>query len=187
MEKVNWVEIDAEYAGQRVDNYLITRLKGVPKSHIYRILRKGEVRANGGRIKPHYRLKMGDKIRIPPIRISESTAPQALSTGLARRLEDAILYEDEDLIVLNKPSGLAVHGGLSSTSRPDWRFTVAAVSILVSSRCFVCCAPHRPILSWFTGWTGTPQAACLSLKNAAACVNCTTCCATTSWRRPISH
>ncbi len=111
MEKVSWVEIDAEYAGQRVDNYLITRLKGVPKSHIYRILRKGEVRANGGRIKPHYRLKMGDKIRIPPIRVSESATPQAINSRLARRLEDAILYEDEDLIVLNKPSGLAVHGG----------------------------------------------------------------------------
>jgi 23S rRNA pseudouridine955/2504/2580 synthase len=111
MEKVSWVEIDTEYAGQRVDNYLITHLKGVPKSHIYRILRKGEVRANGGRIKPHYRLKVGDKIRIPPIRISDTLSPATVNTRLAQRLEAAILYEDDDLIVMNKPSGLAVHGG----------------------------------------------------------------------------
>jgi 23S rRNA pseudouridine955/2504/2580 synthase len=111
VEKVELVEIDAEYAGQRIDNYLITRLKGVPKSRIYRILRKGEVRANGGRVKPHYRLQAGDQVRIPPVRVSDSGPELPTGQVFTRKLEHSILYEDKGLLVINKPSGLAVHGG----------------------------------------------------------------------------
>ncbi len=108
---VRWIEIDDEHAGQRIDNFLFARLKGVPKSLIYRILRSGEVRRNGGRIKPLDRLSAGDRLRIPPIRISEGTAPVEASPKLSGQIESRILLEDSDLLVLNKPSGLAVHGG----------------------------------------------------------------------------
>lgn len=108
---VRFVTIDEAYAGQRIDNYFVTLLKGVPKSHIYRILRKGEVRVNKGRIKPTYKLKVGDVVRIPPIRVSEAKSiPETLPPVLAR-LKESIIYEDKDLIVLNKPAGIAVHGG----------------------------------------------------------------------------
>lgn len=76
--KVQHIEIEASYAGQRIDNFLLTRLKGVPKTLIYRILRKGEVRVNKGRIKPDYRLCAGDVLRIPPVRVSEPNAPPKL-------------------------------------------------------------------------------------------------------------
>jgi len=109
--RVQFVTIDDARAGQRIDNYFITLLKGVPKSHIYRILRKGEVRVNKGRIKPTYKLKVGDVVRIPPIRVSEAkNVPDTLPPALAR-LKESIIYEDKDLIVLNKPAGIAVHGG----------------------------------------------------------------------------
>ncbi len=111
MEKVKLVEVGPEYAGQRIDNYLIGRLKGVPKSRIYRILRKGEVRANGGRVKPYYRLHAGDKVRIPPIRVSHTRAQADIQPRLARQLEKSVLYEDDGLLIINKPSGMAVHGG----------------------------------------------------------------------------
>ena len=111
MEKVELVEVDAEYAGQRIKNYLIARLKGVPKSRIYRILRKGEVRANGGRVKPHYRLQAGDQVRIPPIRVSRSGPDLPIGHSFTRKLEQSVLYEDTGLLIINKPSGLAVHGG----------------------------------------------------------------------------
>lgn len=108
---VQWIEVDAEHAGQRIDNYLLTRLKGVPKSHIYRILRTGEVRRNGGRVKAQDRLDGGDVLRVPPIRLAER-ATETLPLNLLRaRIEPRILFEDDDLLVLNKPSGMAVHGG----------------------------------------------------------------------------
>ena len=108
---VQFVTIDEAHAGQRIDNYFVTFLKGVPKSHIYRILRKGEVRVNKGRIKPTYKLKVGDIVRIPPIRVSEAkNIPENLPGPLAK-LKESIIYEDKDLIVLNKPAGIAVHGG----------------------------------------------------------------------------
>jgi 23S rRNA pseudouridine955/2504/2580 synthase len=131
MEKVELVEVDAEYAGQRIDNFLIARLKGVPKSRIYRILRKGEVRANGGRVKPHYRLQTSDQIRIPPVRVSSSAPESPVEPLFVRQLEQAILYEDRGLLIINKPSGLAVHGGsgvshgaieIMRQMRPDDRF-----------------------------------------------------------------
>jgi 23S rRNA pseudouridine955/2504/2580 synthase len=109
---VQLVAITAENAGQRIDNFLRTQLKGVPKSMIYRILRKGEVRVNKKRIKPEYKLEAGDEVRIPPVRVAEREE-QNLSPKLSKvaSLADAILYEDESILVLNKPSGTAVHGG----------------------------------------------------------------------------
>ncbi len=108
-ETVNWLEVGAEEAGQRIDNYLIRWLKGVPKSHVYRILRSGEVRVNKGRIGPDYRVQTDDKVRIPPIRTAERVVAAAPKAGA--RVEFDILYEDAALLVINKPSGLAVHGG----------------------------------------------------------------------------
>ncbi|NUU65414.1 23S rRNA pseudouridine(955/2504/2580) synthase RluC [Enterobacteriaceae bacterium BIT-l23] len=109
---VKIVAISADEAGQRIDNFLRTQLKGVPKSMIYRILRKGEVRVNKKRIKPEYKLAAGDEVRIPPVRVAEREEA-ALSPHLDKvaALNDAIIYEDEHILVLNKPSGTAVHGG----------------------------------------------------------------------------
>ncbi|NMH63716.1 23S rRNA pseudouridine(955/2504/2580) synthase RluC [Shewanella salipaludis] len=111
--QVQLVTIDEDNAGQRIDNFLLTKLKGVPKSMIYRIVRKGEVRVNKKRIKPEYKLQDRDIVRIPPVRVAEPdnrTAPSANLTKVSQ-LEDRILHEDMHLIVLNKPAGIAVHGG----------------------------------------------------------------------------
>ena len=108
---VRLMEISSEQAGQRIDNYLITLLKGVPKSRIYRILRKGEVRVNKGRIKPTYRLKTDDVVRVPPVRMEEKPAAIRPPDAQIERLENAIIFEDKGLIIINKPAGLAVHGG----------------------------------------------------------------------------
>ena len=102
--RVNWLEVGEESDGQRIDNFLVARLKGVPKSHIYRVLRSGEVRVNSGRIKPDYRLKVGDKVRIPPMRVSPEKAK-------ARPAEFPVVHEDAALLVIDKPAGVAVHGG----------------------------------------------------------------------------
>lgn len=112
-QKPQLIEVDQEYAGQRIDNFLVSRLKGVPKSAIYRCLRKGEVRVNKGRIKPDYRVQAGDTIRIPPLRRPEPQAIDAVNVGDRVRdlLQSSILFEDEGLIILNKPAGIAVHGG----------------------------------------------------------------------------
>lgn len=110
--KVAFVEITEDHLDQRLDNFLLARLKGVPKSAIYRMIRKGEVRINKGRTKPEYKLQIGDMVRVPPVRTkSTSSADQFVGDGLKSQLEAAILYEDDGLIVINKPSGLAVHGG----------------------------------------------------------------------------
>lgn len=108
---VEMVEIDAEMASQRLDNFLMARLKGVPKSRIYRILRKGEVRVNRSRSGPDYRLQAGDVVRIPPIRVAERPAIVGPGAELRRELTEAILFQDDCLLVINKPVGLAVHGG----------------------------------------------------------------------------
>ncbi|WP_145142870.1 23S rRNA pseudouridine(955/2504/2580) synthase RluC [Pseudomonas duriflava] len=108
---VQLFEVPSELAGQRIDNYLRTQLKGAPKTLIYRILRKGEVRVNKGRIKPDYRLQAGDIIRVPPMRLAERDEPVPVSQGWLERMEAAIVYEDKALIVINKPAGIAVHGG----------------------------------------------------------------------------
>lgn len=109
---VQLITISADEAGQRIDNFLLTKLKGVPKSMIYRIVRKGEVRVNKGRIKPEYKLADGDVVRVPPVRVAEREEVQ-ISAKLDKvaALADCILFEDDYLLVLNKPSGTAVHGG----------------------------------------------------------------------------
>ena len=109
--KVQFVEISADHAGQRIDNYLMCQLKGVPRSLVYRIVRKGEVRVNKGRIKPEYRLKEGDTVRIPPVKQAEKKAPGQAPDHILRQIESSIIFEDKRILVINKPSGLAVHGG----------------------------------------------------------------------------
>lgn len=109
---VKMLEISEDEAGQRIDNYLLAKLKGVPKSLIYRIVRKGEVRVNKGRIKPEYKLQYGDVVRVPPVRVSEKTqAPVSSKLNKVASLEQQIIFEDDCLLVINKPSGIAVHGG----------------------------------------------------------------------------
>ncbi|XNK10422.1 23S rRNA pseudouridine(955/2504/2580) synthase RluC [Haemophilus influenzae] len=112
---VKMLTISEDESGQRIDNYLLAKLKGVPKSLIYRIVRKGEVRVNKGRIKPEYKLQTGDVVRIPPVRVAEKNdAPISKNLNKVAALENQILFEDDCLIVLNKPSGIAVHGGSGS-------------------------------------------------------------------------
>lgn len=110
MSDVQYLEITAEEDGQRLDNYLLRMLKGVPKSHIYRIIRGGEVRVNKKRAQVSTRIVTGDRIRIPPIRTAQEKSIQ-LHAELIQCLENSVLYEDERLLVINKPSGMAVHGG----------------------------------------------------------------------------
>lgn len=113
--RVRHVEVLAEDAGQRVDNFLMRHLKGVPRSHIYRVIRKGEVRVNKVRIKPTYKVQEGDVVRIPPVRHGDDQAASKQAAPPPRRalqeLENRIIYEDKRILVLNKPSGMAVHGG----------------------------------------------------------------------------
>jgi 23S rRNA pseudouridine955/2504/2580 synthase len=109
-DAVNWLAVGEDGVGQRIDNYLVKILKGVPKSHIYRILRSGEVRVNRRKVGPQARLSAGDQLRIPPIRASgPARKPGAEAKG--RVSLPPILFEDDALIVLDKPAGLAVHGG----------------------------------------------------------------------------
>ncbi len=108
---VELLRVDPEFAGQRIDNFLMARVKGVPRSHLYRVLRRGEVRVNKGRIKPDYRLQAGDLVRIPPLRQAETAEPGQAPAAVVRGLAEAVLYEDDRLLVVDKPAGLAVHGG----------------------------------------------------------------------------
>lgn len=109
--QVSWLSITEANAGQRLDNFLLSTLKGVPKTLIYRIIRKGEVRVNKKRAKADTRLQDGDQLRIPPLRLPQRGETPPVSTVLRDKLDGAIVYEDEALLVVNKPSGLAVHGG----------------------------------------------------------------------------
>ncbi len=99
------LEVGEEAAAQRIDNFLLRHLKGVPKSHVYRVLRSGEVRVNSGRVKPEYRLRQGDRVRVPPVRIAEK------AKATARPAEFPVVHEDAALLVVDKPAGVAVHGG----------------------------------------------------------------------------
>jgi len=125
-DSVSWLTVDENATGQRIDNFLLRTLKGVPKSHVYRILRSGEVRLNKGRVGPDVRLAPGDVIRVPPVRtVAPPRAP------IARSFKPGILFEDDWLIGIDKPAGLAVHGGSGialglieqlRAARPDARF-----------------------------------------------------------------
>lgn len=106
----DWV-VDDRHDGQRIDNFLITFLKGVPKSHVYRILRTGQVRVNGRRIKPAYRLQIQDKVRIPPMALADTAPSGQPSAKQCQRMREAILFDEQGLLVINKPAGVAVHGG----------------------------------------------------------------------------
>lgn len=105
------VQVTDAHDGQRIDNFLLGQLKGVPKSLIYRILRTGQVRLNGKRAKPDARIADGDEVRIPPVRTAEPAAHGAPAPALLERIVQAIVYEDRDFLVLDKPSGVASHGG----------------------------------------------------------------------------
>jgi 23S rRNA pseudouridine955/2504/2580 synthase len=107
--EVSWLTVDEESVGQRLDNYLIRHLKGVPKTHVYRIIRSGEVRVNKGRASADTRIEMGDVVRLPPVRISDKVAEKAAQPAPAR--EFPLLLEDDALMAIDKPAGVAVHGG----------------------------------------------------------------------------
>ena len=109
--QVRLVEIVADDAGQRVDNFLLRELKSVPRSRVYRILRRGEVRVNGKRVKPEYRLAAGDRLRVPPVRVDAQPRERRVPSSVLDTVRNAIVHEDRELIVINKPAGLAVHGG----------------------------------------------------------------------------
>src|SRR5512137_852920 len=112
---VTHVEVTEDDAGTRLDNFLVRQLKDVPRTHVFRLLRKGEVRVNKKRARPDQRMALGDIVRIPPVRRAEELPPhektRSASDSLQQLVQAAITYEDADLIVLNKPPGLAVHGG----------------------------------------------------------------------------
>lgn len=110
-EPVRYLHIRAEHQGQRIDNFLLAQLKGAPRALIYRILRSGEVRLNRRRVKPSARLEIGDSVRLPPLRLPPAPAAPTPSARLQERLNTAVLYEDDQLLVIDKPAGLAVHGG----------------------------------------------------------------------------
>ncbi len=110
-ESVTFVKVDESAEGQRIDNFLARHLKGVPKSHLYRILRSGEVRVNKGRVDASRKLVLGDEVRIPPVRVAEPVHKNITLPKGGIRLLDHVLYRDDAIIVLNKPAGMAVHGG----------------------------------------------------------------------------
>ena len=107
--EVKWLTVDEESAGQRLDNFLIRHLKGVPKTHVYRIIRSGEVRVNKGRASADTRIETGDVVRLPPVRISDKVAEKAARPAPGR--EFPLLLEDDALMAIDKPAGVAVHGG----------------------------------------------------------------------------
>lgn len=109
-DKVRYRDVDAERAGQRLDNFLLSQLRGVPRSLVYRLIRSGQVRVNSGRVGASYRLKLGDRVRIPPV-AQRATGPRKPDAEGLAWLERCIVYEDERLLVVDKPAGLAVHGG----------------------------------------------------------------------------
>lgn len=109
--KVKFVTVTENNESQRIDNFLLLTLKGVPKSKIYRIIRKGEVRVNKGRVKPEYKLAVGDVVRVPPVSVREESATVKPSDKIASLLQQSVIFENSELLVINKPSGLAVHGG----------------------------------------------------------------------------
>jgi 23S rRNA pseudouridine955/2504/2580 synthase len=109
--RVRYVDISEDEAGQRIDNFLMSRLKGLPRSRVYRLLRRGEVRVNKGRVQPTYRIQAGDVVRIPPVQLEAPAAADRPAAATREYLVSRILFEDGRLMVLDKPAGMAVHGG----------------------------------------------------------------------------
>lgn len=129
--EVRWVTITEDNAGQRVDNFLLAQLRGVPKSLVYRIVRRGEVRVNKGRVRPDRRLDVGDEVRIPPVAQKAKKADVVPGSRVQGVMEEAIVFENEHMLVVNKPAGIAVHGGsglsfglieVLRAARPEARF-----------------------------------------------------------------
>lgn len=148
------VPVSDDDAGQRLDNFLMRHLKGVPRSAVYRLLRTGQVRVNGGRAKPDRRLEAGDQVRIPPVRIEERTPVGTPSQAQRAALASAIIHEDKDLLVVDKPAGMAVHGGSGISFgvietlraiRPDATLELAHRLDRETSGCLVL-AKRRPAL-----------------------------------------
>ncbi|MFW5824390.1 MAG: 23S rRNA pseudouridine(955/2504/2580) synthase RluC [Marinobacter sp.] len=128
---VQWLTVDADMAGQRLDNFLMARLRGVPKGKIYRIIRKGEVRVNKGRVRPDSRLQAGDEVRVPPVVRPHRPTGSIPGGRVQAVMENAVVFENDDMLVVNKPSGIAVHGGsglsfglieVLRAARPEARF-----------------------------------------------------------------
>ncbi len=109
--QVSYFEVSEHHEGQRIDNYLIRVLKGVPRSHVYKLIRSHEVRVNKKRIGADYKLIIGDVIRVAPVRYAVTTAPATVEQGFASSLQQRIIHRQDGLIVFNKPAGMAVHGG----------------------------------------------------------------------------
>ncbi len=110
VQRASYAEVESESAGQRLDNFLLARLKGVPRSHVYRLIRSGQVRVNSGRVRASYRVRTGDRVRLPPVARRKAPESRLPRDGL-EWLEKRILFEDDRLLVLDKPSGMAVHAG----------------------------------------------------------------------------
>lgn len=149
-------EITEHQHGQRIDNYLFRLLKGVPKSRVYRIMRKGEVRVNKSRVKPDYKLQKGDVLRIPPIRAAQTTEGQFVIPGWVQAAIEHPIFEDDALVVINKPPGLAVHGGSGiefglieamRQLKPDWPFLELAHRIDRETSGCILLAKSRPALN----------------------------------------
>lgn len=147
--KARWLEVGEESEAQRIDNFLLRELKGVPKSHVYRVLRSGEVRVNSGRVKPGYRLRVGDRVRLPPLRVSEKSVKP-------RPGEFPVVFEDASILVIDKPAGVAVHGGSGVSfgvieslraARPQARFLELAHRLdRDTSGLLVLCKKRRALL-----------------------------------------
>lgn len=143
--QVQFVEIDSDMAGQRIDNFLRNQLKALPKSMVYRIVRKGEVRVNKKRVKAEYKLQAGDLVRIPPVTIPQEEENPGLSTKLNKvaELEDCIIFEDEHMLILNKPSGTAVHGGSGLKFGAIEALRALRLSLVSLSLCTVSTVIHQ--------------------------------------------
>ena len=154
---VSFVEVDHTQVDQRLDNFLLKTLKTVPKTRVYRIIRKGEVRVNKKRCKPEYKLKMGDIVRVPPVRIDQThDAQNYIAPALIESIEKTILFENKHLVIINKPSGLAVHSGsginfgvidIMRRLRPDTEIELAHRLDRDTSGCLLLAKHRQSLLS----------------------------------------
>ena len=188
---VSFVEVDLTQVDQRLDNFLLKTLKTVPKTRVYRIIRKGEVRVNKKRCKPDYKLKMGDIVRVPPVRIDQThDAQNYIAPALIENIEKTILFENKHLVIINKPSGLAVHSGsginfgvidIMRRLRPDTEIELAhrldrdtsgclllakhRQSLLAMQRCFLDNSLNKTYLAVAKGsWPQNKKEVTVSLK-----------------------
>jgi len=153
------LQVSEEEAGQRIDNFLIRILKGVPKSHVYRLLRTGQVRVNSRRTDATYRLQADDRVRVPPVRTALPAATARPTTAAPPVLSARVLLEDEALLVLDKPSGVAAHGGSG--------ISAGAIERMRAER------PQLRFLELVIGWIGKPQVCSSSRRSAARWFVCT--------------